>query len=128
MLVNFIEFEDAEKLRQVLETHLPVGSATISDVLLFVEENKLQHSSLLRDTNNFVGHPPTKHETYLSAITSAPKGFKTFFRLSNWKNILKYSIQLWRILLEFGNHWSMHFYFDNDILSEVDVWRSITSL
>jgi len=125
MVINFMAFDDEATLRQALEQHLQVGSATVEDVLLFCEENKLT----VWGPNKIDPKDPErmrKHEVIIGFKTPAPSGAEKFFKLSNWKIILRFFFRLWQGLF-FSADWRIEFYFDQEILSEIYVAMTVTS-
>lgn len=125
MLINFMDFENESDLRLAIEQQLPIGSATVEDVLVFCRENQLNFGTPVKIG---VRHPEAvqKYELSLGARTKAPTGAREFFRLSNWKLILKNIFRIW-LLLFIVTDWIIVFYFNNGILSAIDVQRISTS-
>ena len=126
MVINFMDFEDENVLRQALLKHLRIGSATIEDVLLFCKENKLQYSGPFKIGSKHLKHQQ-EYEIVIHGKTRAPTGAKQFFKWSNWKTILKKSPQFWRFLFDKVD-WQLSFYFNNDTLSEIEAHMVITTL
>jgi hypothetical protein len=125
MTINFKAFEDENGLRQALEAHLRVGSATIEDVLSFCEANKLTYWGPMTSTPKYPEHIQ-KHQLVIRCRTRAPTGAQEFFKLSNWKIILKKFLVLW-MLFFWISEWQIEFYFDNSTLSEIAVELQHTS-
>lgn len=124
MTVNFMKFEDEDALRQALKQQLKIGSATIDDVLLFCKENKMIFAEPVKLGSAYPEH--TKYEVAIFSRTSAPTGAREFFRLSNWKNILRSLFRLWAVFFFFAS-WGIAFYFNDNILAEIRVRLTYTS-
>ncbi len=125
MRFNFKAFEDENGLRQALEAHLRVGSSSIEDVLSFCEANKLTYWGPMTSTPKYPEDVP-KHQLVIVCRTHGPTGAKEFFKLSNWKIILKKLPMLWLLFFVIVE-WQIEFYFDNGTLSEIDVELQTTS-
>lgn len=125
MVINFMKFEDEDALRQTLEQLLKIGSATVDDVLLFCNENKLTVSEPIKIRPDYPEYM-RKHEVAIFCRTRALSGAREFFKLSNWKNILKKFFLLWTVFFWIVE-WGIAFYFDNNILTEIYVSIDTTS-
>jgi hypothetical protein len=130
MVINFKAIEDKNLLRQVLEEHLREGTATIEDVQSFCEINELTWSGPHEHHPIGIGDV-RKHEIVIYCKAPAP-GAKEFFKFSNWKNVLKF-ISKYHILTPFliiieRANWRINFFFDNDLLSEIEVYMDVSTL
>jgi hypothetical protein len=125
MVINFKAFADENALRQALEANLRVGAASIEDVLSFCESNKLTYWGPTKSTPKDPEHI-RKHELVIRCRTRAPTGAREFFKLSNWKNVLKKLPMLWVVFFIIVE-WQIEFYFDNNALSQISVELQTTS-
>lgn len=126
MSLNFMAFDDEHTLREVLEHHLVVGSATVDDVLMFCKNNKLIISKPMKARVEDIERR-RNHDAIVYGRINAPLGVRKFFRLSNWRNIVRHVLSLWQIFL-YQADWRIEFYFDSGILSEIYVTKILTSL
>ena len=99
MKVNFKPFKQASDVREYLESQLPIGTATVIDVFSFLGEQELRHSGLADNSRMVPGLNPLPFEQTI--YSSAPaKGF--IFRA----------------------YWVIRFYFDNQMLAQIEVHKS----
>jgi hypothetical protein len=124
MKFNFMNYYDedeaqAEKnLKLALESVLPIGKATVQDVLDFCDVNGLERSEPQRLHADNQMH--SKYELVILSRARAPSGKKEFFRLSNWLNILRHPEMIFAAFFWY-TFWGLRFYFNDNRLSEIQV-------
>lgn len=114
-----MSFRNEKELQEFLEQQLKVGLATVGDVHLFCEENKLTHSNLIKTRPNDPERMQ-KHESTIGCGAPAPAG-RLQWMFSDWR-----VINLFRRLPFIFATWTICFYFDSDILSEIEVQLTYT--
>jgi hypothetical protein len=97
MTFHFAKYDNENALRQDLEKQLKIGSATNQDAILFCKINKPSYRGPIEIEQDFLRKG--KHEAGIVFSTRASPGI---FRLSKWR---------------------IFFYFDKDILTEIEVLR-----
>lgn len=117
MFINFMKYDDENKLRQALENHLKISLTTVEDALLFCKVNKPNFWGPLEIDQEWL--QKRNHEAGIIFGTRASIGV---FQLTNWKTLLRSFYRLWWLVFV-SAEWRVFLYFDKGVLSEIEILR-----
>jgi hypothetical protein len=100
-IINFKSFKQASDVQAFLEARFPIGIATSTEVFSFLEEQRLEHSGLI-DNSEYIG---TIHQIPFEYTISSAAPAK-------------------RIGWLFEAYWRTQFHFNNQRLAKIEVLKS----
>ncbi len=103
--INFKAFKEASDVQKFLETQLPIGVATPTDVFSFLDARRLEHSELINHTEPI-----------------DPIGEKSF------EQIIFSSAPAKRVGWIFKAGWYIQFHFNHQRLAEIEVHKDAIAL